>query len=54
MSKVYVSGLDVPDYRVLQHNTPVLETRDPTWSEESNQWRVYVVGDKLIVVNTKK
>ena len=33
-SEVYVNGLDVADYLILQHDTPVLENNDLTWSEE--------------------
>ena len=37
MSEVDMNRLDLSDDRVLQHGTPVLENRDPIWSEESGQ-----------------
>ena len=52
MSEVDMNRLDLPDDPVLQHGTPVLENRDPIWSEESGQQIIYAVGNKLIVVNT--
>ena len=33
-SEIDVNGVDVPDDCVLQHGMPVLENRDPIWSEE--------------------
>ena len=33
-SEVDVNGVDVPNDCVLQHGMPVLENRDPVWSEE--------------------
>ena len=52
--EVYVNELDVADYLILQHDTPVLESKDLIWSEEIDHQGVYVVGNKLIVEISKR